>query len=434
MPARLRGGVGAGAYGQRHDDGAGHVRRSWHPPVVGHLRRRRPRDHRRQPRRVRHHRDRCGQGARRRGGRRVPDPGQPRCRHPGVHLGAHRHHRLHGGRRTAHRVGPTGVPRVRRRFGARRAQRRLRHLVPQGGGPAHRARVARLRGARHRAPGPAAGAPRRGAQPSAGLAGAALPRHDHPRPPGPARRPGHRRRAARPVRAGRLAGRALPRGAARLHRPGHPRPAPQAAPRRRPARPAGGLPVQGRPGPGALRRHLGLHPHPGAVLLHGLRAPPPDGRDGAHRRVREPHRLRHHPRGRGARAAAHRRAQAALQPALAPPRAGAVGEAHRRAVPPPVDRAGGRARRRPVCRAVQLPAPPPRPRWPPCTKCCRCASASNGCPPPGPGPRACSPRWAGAAPPAPGPSRWPTTPSSPTGPSSCSSATPATCSTPCAPG
>ena len=76
------------------------------------------------------------QGARRRGRRRVPDPRQPGRAHPRLHLGAHRHHRRDGGRCAAHRGGPAGVPRVRHRVGARRAQRRLRHLLPQGRGAA----------------------------------------------------------------------------------------------------------------------------------------------------------------------------------------------------------------------------------------------------------------------------------------------------------
>ncbi len=58
------------------------------------------------PAAVRHHRDRRGQGARRRGARRVPDARQPGRADPGVHLRPHRHHRRHGARRAAHRVAP----------------------------------------------------------------------------------------------------------------------------------------------------------------------------------------------------------------------------------------------------------------------------------------------------------------------------------------
>ena len=70
---------------------------------------------------------------------------------------------------------------------------------------------------------------------------------------------------------------------------------------------------------------------------------------------RHPDRLRHHPRGRGARAAPHRRAQAALQPALQVPRAGHLGQADRRGLPAAVDRARGPRRRRPLHRPVRQP-------------------------------------------------------------------------------
>ena len=281
------------------------------------------------------------------------NPGGP---DPGVHLGAHRHHRRHGRGRPADRGGAAGLPRVRRRLGARRPQRRLRHLLPQGRGPAHRARVAGLPRPRHGAPGPPARAPRRGAQPPARLPRAG----SSGRRPTPDHRALHDARATVDVlhglleRVGSLGVHSLEELLDYTAR---------VTPARRRKRhladdlpdAARGLPLQGRPGPGALRRHLGLHPHPRALLLHRLGAPPPDGRDGAHRRVGEPHRLRHHPRGRGARAAPHRRAQAPLQPPLTAPGAGAVGQAHRRAVPPAVHRARRRRRRRAVCRPVRLP-------------------------------------------------------------------------------
>ena len=81
----------------------------------------------------------------------------PGAADPRVHLGAHRHHRLDGRRRPAHRVGPAGVPRVRRAASvlvAHNAGFDIAFL--KAAAAAHRARVARLRGARHRAPGPAA--------------------------------------------------------------------------------------------------------------------------------------------------------------------------------------------------------------------------------------------------------------------------------------
>ena len=58
---------------------------------------------------------------------------------------------------------------------------------------------------------------------------------DDPRPPGPARRPRHRRRAPRPHRARRQPRRPHPRGALELQLPGHAVAAAQAVPRRPPA-------------------------------------------------------------------------------------------------------------------------------------------------------------------------------------------------------
>ena len=63
---------------------------------------------------LRDHRDRRGEGARRRGARRVPDAGQSRRADPAVHRGAHRHHQLDGRRGAADRARAAGVPRVRR--------------------------------------------------------------------------------------------------------------------------------------------------------------------------------------------------------------------------------------------------------------------------------------------------------------------------------
>ena len=92
-----------------------------------HLRRRRPRDHRRARQRRgprRHHRDRGGQGARRRGARRAGDPRRPRPQHPAADRRADRHHLGDGVQRADHRLGAAGVPRVLPRRGARRPQRR----------------------------------------------------------------------------------------------------------------------------------------------------------------------------------------------------------------------------------------------------------------------------------------------------------------------
>ena len=64
-------------------------------------------------------------------------------------------------------------------------------------------------------------------------------------------------------------------------------------------------------------------------------------------------------RGAGPRAAAHRRAQAPLQPAVEERPQGHVGQAHAGALPPPVDRQAGAGRRRPLHRAVPVPGDRP---------------------------------------------------------------------------
>ena len=372
------------AYGQGHDDGPGHVRRPGHAPVVRDLRRRRPRDHRRQPGRVRHHRDRRGQGARRRGARRVPDPGQPGRPHPGVHLGAHRHHRRDGRRCPAHRGGP-----ARRSSSSPRGSVLVAH---NAGFDISFLKAARAR-TEHEWPGFAVldtvhlarQLVHRDEVPNHRLASLAVlfratTTPDH--------RALHDARATVDVLHGlieRVGGRSgsTPRGAARLHRPGHPGPAPQAPPRRRPAPCAGRLPVQGRAGPGPLRRHLGLIRTRVRSLLHRLRAPPPDGRDGAHRREVSPIVCATTARGRGPRAAPHRRAQAALQPALARRPSAASGSSSPSRPSPGCRMVRGAPTTAPVCRAVRLAARPPRRRWPRSTRCSRCASACSGSPPPG---------------------------------------------------
>ena len=336
--------------------------------------------------------------------RRVPDPGQPRWRHPGLHLGAHRHHRLDGApaRRASSRrcrrssssppgrcSSPTTPASTSR--SSRRAARRTEHAWP---GFAVLDTVHLARQLVHR-----------DEVPNHRLASLAVlfRRHHHARPPRAARRPRHRRRAARPASSGSARSACTPSRSCSTTPPGSPPPgaASGTSPTTCPTCPGVYLFKDGQ----GRVLYVGtsvVHPHPGALLLHGLRAPPPDGRDGAHRRVGQPDRLRHHPRGRGPRAAADRRAQAALQPPLAQPRAGAVGQAHRRAVPPAVDRAHRRRRRRRATPARSARARPPRPPWPPCTRCCRCASASSGSPRPSRGRRACWPTWAAAAPRAPG--------------------------------
>ena len=238
------------------------------------------------PGRVRHHRDRRGQGARRRGARRVPDPGQPRRRRSRPFISV-----LTGitdsmvRRRAAHRVGAAGVPRVRRRAAVLVAHNAgFDVVVPQGGGaraPSTRGRASRCSTPRTLAR--QLRAPRRGAQLPAGLAGPALPRHHHARPPGAARRPGHRRRAARPHRAGRHRSACTPSRSCSTYTS---RVTPA---QRRKRHLADDLPDAARASTCSRTARAGCstsarrvdHPHPGALLLHRLRAPQPDGRDGA---------------------------------------------------------------------------------------------------------------------------------------------------------
>ena len=111
--------------------------------------------------------------------------------------------------------------------------------------------------------------------------------------------------------------------------------------------------------PGALRRDVQGPPHPGAHLLHRLGDALPDGRDGRARRDGPGHRVRHGARGGGPRAPADRRAQAALQPAVPVPRAGALDQADRRAMAPAVAGAAGARRRRRLPRPVRLQDDPP---------------------------------------------------------------------------
>ena len=188
------------------------------------------------------------------------------------------------------------------------------------------------------------------------VAGAGVPVHHHAQPPRALRRPGHRRRAARADRAARRPRRAHARGAADVLRAGLDRPAPQAPPRRG----AAALPpastcsatTRGR----VLYVGTSKRPaHPGAHLLHRVRDPVPDGRDGRARRHGRGHRLQHRARGRGPRAAADRRAQAALQPPVPVPRADALGQAHRRALAPAVPGQPRARRRRRLPRPVRVP-------------------------------------------------------------------------------
>ena len=310
--------------------------------------------------------------------RRVPDPGQPRRRHPG------RSSRCSPASPTrwspAPRASRRPCPRSSsspRGVGARRPQRRLRHRVPQGrgrGAPSTRGPASPVLDTVHLA----RQLVHRDEVPNHKLASLAVlfratTTPDH--------RALHDARATVDVLHGLLervgslgvhsleelldyTSRVTPAQRRKRHLADD---LPDAARR---------LPVPGRPGPGALRRHVGRRIR--TRVRSYFTASEHRSRMGEMVRIAEsvePDRLRHHARGRGARAAADRRAQAALQPPLAQPRARAVGQAHRRAVPPAVDRARRRATTAPATSARSARARPPRRRWPRCTRCSRCASA-----------------------------------------------------------
>ncbi len=335
--------------------GATQFRRARPPPARHHVHRRRPRDDRRLGRgRLDDHRDRCRQGALRRGPRRVPDTGQPAGRDPAVHRRPHRHHQRDGQRRATDRVRAAGIPRVRGRHGPGRPQRALRRRVPPALQPRSGPAVAAVRGARHRQARAPGHHPRRRTQLQALVAGPRLQLLDHAQPPRPRRRARHGRRPPRPHGAARRARGPHPRGAADLQLPGQRRPAQEAPPRRVAAALPRRLPVQGRPGPRALRRHLARPAQPRAHLLHRLRDPVADGRDGQPRVHGHRHRVRDTPRGRGARAAADRRAQAEVQPPLPVPREGPLRQAHPRGMATALPGPPGARRRRRLPRPLRV--------------------------------------------------------------------------------
>ena len=263
----------------------------------------------------------------RRGARRVPDAGQPAHRDPRVHRRPDGHQQLDGPRRTGDRVGTARLPRVRGGMRPGRPQRTLRRRLP----PALRSRagsaLAALRGARHRQAGAPRDHARRRPQLQALVTGEGLQLRDDAQPPRPVRRAGDRRRPARTDGAPGWPGRPHAGGAPDLLRPGQHGPAPQAPPRRGPPPRPRGLPVPRRPFARPLHRHLPRSPHSRAHLLHGVRDPHPDGRDGRSRHVGDGDRVRDTARGRGARAAVDRGAQAEVQPPLPLPGEGALRQA-----------------------------------------------------------------------------------------------------------
>ena len=278
----------------------------------------------------------------------------------------------------------------------------VRHRLPQGGGAASRAPLAGLRGARHRAPGPAAGHPRRGAATASSrtLAGSSA-RPTTPDHRALARRPGHRRRAARRCSSGSATSASTSLEELR-------------------ATPRGSRPAQRR------KRHLAEHAAAArrASTSSGTRAAEslyvgtsrdlrtrvrtyftasetahPDGRDGRPRRAGRPDRVRDHRWRREVRElrliAEHkprynrrsRYPERAIWVKLTVepfPRLSIVREVTRRRRRATSARSGRRA--------------PPRPPSPPSTRPSRCASAPQRLSPRATDvARACSPRWAGAA-------------------------------------
>ena len=99
-------------------------------------------------------------------------------------------------------------------------------------------------------------------------------------------------------------------------------------------------------------------------------------------------RVRHPARGRGARAAADRRAQAALQPPLPLPREGPLPQAHPRGVAAAVAGAAGASTTTPTTSDRSPPGRPPSGAWRPSTTRSRSASAPTGSAPAAAG-RAC---------------------------------------------
>ena len=291
---------------------------------------------------------------------------------------------------------------------AGRPQRRLRRRLPQG---RRRARcgiaLAGARGARHRPAGPPRGHARRGAQPQAvarwrALFGGRRP----PEPPRAARTRGPPSTSCTACSAGSATSASRRwRSSATYTRACRPPSAASATwPRRCRTRRASTSSTGRAARCCTSARRVDLRTRV-RTLLHGVRDPHPDGEMVQHRRLGHADRLRDTARGAGARAAPDRRAQAALQPALAPPGAGAVGQATVEPFPrlSIVRAVRPTRRRRRLPRSVRTPRARPNRRSPRCTRPSRCASAAAGCRRVRRRPRAtaCSPRSGAAVPPAP---------------------------------
>ena len=193
---------------------AAFLRRSRRTAGRRHVLRARHRDDRRRPQQRPHHRDRHGQGSRRRVPRHAAEPDQSGSGDPADDHRAHRHHRVDGGAGAGDRCRASGDDRVPGRCRGRRAQRRVRHGL-------HQCRPVQAwrsgdhePGHRHLAVGPAPH-PRRGARLPARHLGIALSSRSPAVTPRTRRCPGHHRPAALLARACRR-----PRcvGARRPHR------------------------------------------------------------------------------------------------------------------------------------------------------------------------------------------------------------------------
>jgi hypothetical protein len=111
------------------DVGTAQLRRPGNATARDDVLRARPRDHGWQPQRRPDHRDRCGQGARRRVPRHLPHTRQPRSGDPAPDHRAHRAHRRGRTHGAPHRVGARLAHGLPRRLGVRRPQRGVRPRV-----------------------------------------------------------------------------------------------------------------------------------------------------------------------------------------------------------------------------------------------------------------------------------------------------------------
>ena len=308
---------------------------------------------------LRDHRDRRGQGARRRGPRRVPDAGGPGRPDPALHPGADRHHRRDGRRRPADRAGAARLPRVlpaapcssrttRRSTSAssRPPARETGHAWP-GDPVVDTVRLARRVVTRDEVPNCKLGDPRRAT--SAPRRRPTTGRWPTPGPPSTCctgSSSGSARSASRTSRSSpprQTAGRRRTRGAS--------------APGRRPAGRRRASTCSAGPATRCCTsaRRNDLRTRVRSYFTSAEKRSRMTEMVAARRSRVDADPVRHAARGARPRAAADRRAHAPLQPPLPVPGARAVGPAHRRAVPAAVRRPRGHGRgRRRLPRAVLL--------------------------------------------------------------------------------